>query len=173
MKKTGIFSLAVIIMLGATTPRAVAQKTSLTDFKAQMEAALGGKIIAVQRNSHYPSSSLTQAVNLTVARPNGRTDVVTVQIVFVKAGGGYAAQSMYVLNTSAAMAVNRAAQLPLPEPGGGSGGGGGTGSTAPASPGTDRCKELCFADSGGGPIDFIKAAACYLACKYGLPILPR
>ncbi len=169
MKKIGIGILAGFVMLGAMAPWAAAQKPSQSDYKARLEAALGGKIIAVQRNSHYPATSLTQAVNLTVSRPDGRTDVVTVQIVCVKSSGGYAAQSMYVLNTSAAMAVTRATQLPLPEPGTG-GGGGGTGSTAPAPVRTDECKEKCFTSSGGGPIDFVKAAACYLACKLGLPI---
>jgi hypothetical protein len=172
MKSIGVCVLTGIVMLGAMVSWASAQKAPMSDYKAQLEAALGGKIIAVQRNSVYPATSLTQAVNLTVARPDGRTDVVPVQIVFVKSGGGYAAESMYVLNTSAAMAARRAAQLPVPGPGGGSGGGGGggTGTTAPTMSKADQCKAKCFPAASEAPLDLVKAAACYMACMLGLPI---
>jgi hypothetical protein len=170
MTRYGIAIAAGILMIGAMASGAGAQKAPMTDYKAQLEAALGGKIIAVQRNSVYPATSLTQAVNLTVARPDGRTDVVPVQIVFVKSGGGYAAESMYVLNTSAAMAARRAAQLPVPGPGGGSGGGGGTGTTAPTTSKADQCKAKCFPAASEAPLDLVKAAACYMACMLGLPM---
>jgi hypothetical protein len=170
MKKMGMVLLAAAFMFGAMASWAMAQKPSMADYKTQLEAALGGKIIAVQMNNRYPATSLTQAVNITVSREGGRTDVVPVQIVFIKAGGGYAVQSMYVLNTSPAMATQRATQLPAPsaETSGG-GGGGGTGtSSRTSSPSTD-CRTKCFTNPTGGPIDWVKAAACYLACLMGLP----
>jgi hypothetical protein len=162
--------LAGMMMLVAMGAWLMAQKVSLTDYKTQLEAALGGKIIAVQMNTRYPATSLTQAVNITVSREGGRTDVVPVQIVFIKSGTGYAVQSMYVLNTSPAMANQRATQLPTPsaETSGG-GGGGGTGtSSRTSSPSTD-CRTKCFTNPTGGPIDWVKAAACYVACLVGLP----
>jgi hypothetical protein len=170
MKRIGIMVLSVVVMLGALASGAAAQKTFPLDYRAQLEAALGGKIIAVQRNAHYPATSLTQAVDLTVARADGRTDVVPVQIVFVKASGGYVVQSMYILNTSPLMANQRATQLPTPSAGTMGGGGGGTGTSSPTSTQTDECKTKCFSSAGGGPIDWVKAAACYLACRLGLPI---
>ena len=170
MKRITIGFLAGALLLGVMAPWAMAQRVSLTDDKTQLEAALGGKILAVQMNNRYPATSLTQAVNFTVSREGGRTDVVPVQFVFIKSGTGYAVQSMYVLNTSPAMATQRATQLPTPSAetsGGGGGGGTGTSSRTP-SPGTD-CRTKCFTNPTGGPIDWIKAAACFAACIVGLP----
>jgi hypothetical protein len=172
MKKIRIGIFAGLVMFGAMASWASAQKATAINYKAQLEAALGGKIIVVQTNPHYPVGSLTQAVNLTVSREGGRTDIVPVQIVFVKASGGYAVQSMYVLNTSPAMAAQRATQLPTPSAetmGGGGGTGTGTGtSSRPSSSSTD-CRTKCFTNPTGGPIDWVKASACYLACLLGLP----
>lgn len=167
MKKIGIGILAGFVMFGAMASWAMAQGTSAS-YKSQLETALGGKIIAMQKTTRYPASSLTQVLNFTVDRGAGRTEVVPVQIVFVKAGTGYVVQSLYVLNTSPAMAATRATQLPLPEPGTGGGGGSGTTSTQPTRT-ADPCKTKCFTNPTGGPIDWVKAAACYMACLLGLP----
>ena len=95
MKKITIWSMAGLIMLWAMGPWVMAQKVSLTDYKTQLEAALGEMIIAVQKTTRYPASSLTQVFNFTVDRGAGRTEVVPVQVVFVKSEGGYTVQSMY------------------------------------------------------------------------------
>jgi hypothetical protein len=174
MKRIGIVFLVAVVMLGAMASSVMAQKAPLTDYRAQLEAALGGKIIAVQPNPLYPANSLTQAVNFTVSREGGRTEVVTVVIVFVKIGGGYAVQSMHVLDTSGTKSARRqAAQLPTPEPGAGGGGGGGTGTNAPAPGKSDQCKNKCFPAASEAPLDLVRAAACYMACMLGLPILVK
>jgi hypothetical protein len=165
MKRIGIVFLVVVVTFGAMASSVMAQKAPMTDYKAQLEAALGGKIIAVQPNPLYPANSLTQAANLTV---------VTVVIVFVKIGGGYAVQSMHVLDTSGTKSARRqAAQLPTPEPGAGGGGGGGTGTNAPAPSKSDQCKNKCFPAASEAPLDLVRAAACYMACMLGLPILVK
>jgi hypothetical protein len=170
-KKLAIWSLAGLVMLGAMGPRVMAQKVSLTDYKTQLEAALGGKIVGVQKTTRYPASSLTQVLNFTVDRGGGRTDVVPVQVVFVKSGDGYAVQSMYVISTSSAMAIQRTTQLPKPEPTTPTGSGGGTGTTTPSSSKPEQCKDECFKNPMGSPIDWAKAAACYYACLLGLPFV--
>jgi hypothetical protein len=173
MKRIGIMFLAGAMLLGAMASYALAQKTSLTDYKAQLEAALGGKIITVQKTTRTPASSLTQVLNFTVDRGAGRTEVVPVQVVFVKSGGGYAVQSMYVISTSSALAVRRMTQLPAPGPTSGGGGGGGTGTNPPALNRVKQCNDMCFADFAGGVVDFARAEACYFACLLGLPLPPK
>lgn len=175
MKKIGIVFVATVVMLGALVSWAAAQKAPLSDYKAQLEAALGGKIIAVQKTTRYPASSLTQVLNFTVDRGGGRTDVVPVEVVFIKSGGGYVVNSMYVVNTSAAMmATQRAAQLPVPEPSGrGGGGGGGTGTNPPAPSKSEQCKNQCFPTAHSAPLEIAQAGACYFACLLGLPLPPK
>jgi len=174
MKKIAIWSLAGLLMLGGMGSWAMSQKTSVTDYKAQLEAALGGKIISVQKTTRYPASSLTQALNFTVDRGAGRTEVVPVQVVFVKSGTGYAVDSMYVLKPSAAMATTqRATQLPVPGPSSRGGGGGGTGTNPPAPSKSEQCKNECFPTASGTPLELAAAGACYFACLLGLPRLPK
>ena len=172
MKRTGIVVLSGIVMLGAMASWALAQKPSSPDYKAQLEAALGGAIVGVQRTANFPPSSMTQVVNFTVNRGGGRTEVVPVEVVVVKSGTGYAIQSMYIVKTSAAMATQRATQLPAPsaETMGGGGSGTGTGTTTTRTPSAiDECRKKCFTSTTGGPIDWVKAQACYFACLLGVP----
>lgn len=166
MKRTGIMVLSIVVMLGAMASWSAAQ-----DYKAQLEAALGGTIVGVQRTTTLPSSSLTQVVNFTVNRGGGRTEVVPVEVVIVKSGTGYVVQSIYIVKTSAAMATQRATQLPTPsvETMGGGGGGTGTGTTTRTPSASDECKKKCFTNPTGGPIDWAKAQACYWACLLGVP----
>jgi len=170
MKRTGIVVLSGIVMLGAMASWAAAQYPSSPDYKAQLEAALGGTIVGVQRTTKFPPSSMTQVVNFTVNRGGGRTEVVPVEVVVVKSGTGYAIQSMYIVKTSAAMATQRATQLPTPSAESMGGGGGGTGTTTTRTPSaSDECKKKCFTSTTGGPIDWVKAQACYFACLLGVP----
>ncbi len=171
MKRIGIVSLSVIVMLGAMASWAAAQYPSSAEYKAQLEAALGGTIVGVQRTTKFPPSSMTQVVNFTVNRGGGRTEVVPVEVVVVKSGTGYAVQSMYIVKTSAAMATQRATQLPAPsaETMGGGGGGTGTGTTTRTPSASDECKKKCFTNPTGGPIDWFKAQACYFSCMLGVP----
>lgn len=172
MKRIRIMFLAVVVMLGVMGSWAVAQRPSLTDYKTQLEAALGGTIVGVQRTTKLPSSSLTQVVNFTVNRGGGRTEVVPVEVVIVKSGTGYVVQSMYIVRTSAAMATQRATQLPAPSAETMGGGGGGTGTTTTRTPSaSDECKKKCFTNPTSGPIDWAKAQACYWACMLGVPNL--
>jgi hypothetical protein len=174
MKRIGMVLLAAVVMLGVMGSWAMAQYPSSPDYKAQLEAALGGAIVGVQRTTKLPSSSLTQVVNFTVNRGGGRTEVVPVEVVIVKSGTGYVVQSMYIVRTSAAMATQRATQLPAPsaETMGGGGGGGGTGTTTTRTPSaSDECKKKCFTNPTSGPIDWAKAQACYWACMLGVPNL--
>ena len=173
MKKITIWSMAGLIMLWAMGPLVMAQKVSLTDYKTQLEAALGGKIIAVQKTTRYPASSLTQVFNFTVDRGAGRTEIVPVQVVFVKSEGGYAVQSMYVISTSSAMAVRKMTQLPTPEPTSSGGGGGGTGTNPPAPSRSEQCKNQCFPTAHSTPLEIAQAGACYFACLLGLPLPPK
>ena len=55
MKRIGIVVLSVVVMFGAMASWAVAQKTLTPDYRAQLEAALGGKILAVQKTMRYPA----------------------------------------------------------------------------------------------------------------------
>jgi hypothetical protein len=127
-------------------------------------------IVGIQRTTRYPGSSLTQVLNFMVNRGGGRTEAVPVEIIFVKSGGGYTVQSMFIVKASAVMAnTQRATQLPVPEPGG-RGGGGGTGTNPPAPSKSDQCKNKCFPTAHGTPIEIAQAGACYFACLLGLPI---
>ncbi len=170
MKRIRIMALSVIMILGAMASRAAAQYPSSPDYKAQLEAALGGTIVGIQRTTKLPSSSLTQIVNFTVNRGGGRTEVVPVEVVIVKSGTGYVVQGMYIVKTSAAMATQRATQLPTPSAESMGGGGGGTGTTTTRTPSaSDECKKKCFTNPPSGPIDWAKAQACYWACLLGVP----
>ena len=174
MKRIGIMFLASMVMIGTVASWAMAQKPSMADYKTQLEAALGGKIIAVQKTTRSPASSLTQVFNFTVDRGAGRTDVVPVEVVFIKAEGGYVVKSMYVVNTSTAMmATRRATQLPTPGPTSGGGGGGGTGTNPPAPSRSEQCKNQCFPTAHGTPLEIAQAGACYFACLLGLPLPPK
>jgi hypothetical protein len=170
-KRISLF-LAMIVVgalaYGAPVPNPVA-----SDYKAQMEAALGGKILAVQKTTRYPASSLTQVLNFTVDRGGGRTEIVPVQVVFVKVGDSYVVNSMSVASTSSAMAIQRQTTLPVPEPG--AGGGGGTGGTTTTQLSkAEQCKNECTSKlSGTGPLDIAKYAACFFCCMYGLPFMPK
>jgi hypothetical protein len=173
MKRAALGLLAWIILTGGTIPPATARKTEMSTYKAQLEAALGGTIVGVQRTTKFPPSSLTQVVKFTVNRGGGRTEVVPVEVVVVKSVAGFAVQSMYIVMASAAMATQRATQLPAPsaETMGGGGGGGGTGTTTRTPSASDECKKKCFMNPTGGPIDWTKAMACYFACLLGVPNL--
>ena len=171
MKRIGIVVLSVVVMFGAMASWAVAQKPSMPEYKAQLEAALGGKILAVQKTMRYPVSSLTQVLNFTVERVGGRTEIVPVQVVFVKVGDSYIVQSMSLISQSSALAIQRTTQLPKPEPGvGGGGGGGGTGTNAPAPSRFQQCMDTCFAGRNATLLDLARAEACFFACMLGLPI---
>ncbi|MBP1770458.1 MAG: hypothetical protein H6P96_1076 [Candidatus Aminicenantes bacterium] len=171
MKRIGIVVLSVVAMLSVTAFWAAAQKPSAPDYKAQLEAALGGKILAVQKTMRYPVSSLTQVLNFTVERVGGRTEIVPVQVVFVKVGDSYIVQSMSLISQSSALAIQRTTQLPKPEPGvGGGGGGGGTGTNAPAPSRFQQCMDTCFAGRNATLLDLARAEACFFACMLGLPI---
>lgn len=169
MKRAGIVVLSGIVMLGAMASWAAAQYPSSQEYKAQLEAALGGTIVGVQRTTKFPPSSMTQVVNFTVNRGGGRTEVVPVEVVVVKSGTGYAVQSMYIVKTSAAMATQRATQLPAPRAETMGGGGGGTGTTTRTPSASDECKKKCFTNPTGDPIDWVKAQACFFACLLGVP----
>ena len=166
-RRISLFLVMIVVgtlAYGAPVPNPVA-----SDYKAQLEAALGGTIVGVQRTTKFPPSSMTQVVNFTVNRGGGRTEVVPVEVVVVKSGTGYAVQSMYIVKTSAAMANQRATQLPAPSPETMGGGGGGTGTTTRTPSASDECKKKCFTNPTGGPIDWVKAQACYFACLLGVP----
>ncbi len=169
MKRIGIVLLGVGAMIGAMGSWAMAQPS----YRSQLETALGGTIVGVQRTTKFPPSSLTQVVDFTVNHGGGRTEVLPVEVVIVKSGTGYAVQRMSLLKTSTAMmATQRAASLPTPsaETMGGGGSGGGTGTTTrPSTSTSDECKKKCFTNPTGGPIDWVKATACYLACLLGVP----
>lgn len=150
MKRIGIVSLSVVMMLSAIASWAVAQKASPPDYKAQLEAALGGKIIAVQKTTRYPASSLTQVLNFTVDRGAGRTEVVPVQVVSVKVGDSYVVNSMSVTSTSSAMAVQRQTTLPVPEPGAGGSGGGEPGRIRRRRTGSSNAMTCAMWTSRGG-----------------------
>jgi len=172
MKKSiGILLLTAVVMLATMVSWAMAQRpSSPADYRAQLEGALGGKIIAVQIFPRYPTNSLTQAVNLSVSRAGARTEILPIQVIFVKAGLGYAVEAVNLVNTSAAYAKTVATKLPVPSPGTGSGGGGGGGTTTAPRSSPDDCYTKCFTNASGSPINWVKAAACYMACKLGLPI---
>jgi len=173
MKKSVIVPLALVTALVTVASWALAQKPSSPDYKAQIEAALGGKLLSVQKTTRYPASSLTQVLNFTVDRGGGRTEIVPVQVVFVKVGDSYVVNSMSVASTSSAMAIQRQTTLPVPEPG--AGGGGGTGGTTTTQLSkAEQCKNECTSKlSGTGPLDIAKYAACFFCCMYGLPFMPK
>lgn len=172
MKRIGIMFLTGIVIIGAVASWALAQKAAPTSYKTQLEAALGGTIVAVARTTQYPPSSLTQALNFTVDRGAGRTEVVPVQVVLVKSGTGYVVQSMYIVKTSAAMAVQRTTQLPKPEPGVG-GGGGGTGTTTDRPNRFEQCIAECYGNAVSTSTDWARKTLCYYACLLGLPMPPK
>lgn len=173
MKRIGIAVLSVVVMFGVMASWAVAQKTSTPEYRAQLEAALGGKILAVQKTMRYPAGSLTQILNFTVDRGAGRTEIVPVQVVFVKVGDSYIVQSMSLISQSPAMAIQRTTQLPTPQPGGGGGGGGGTGTNTPAPSKFQQCMDTCFAGRSATLLDLARAEACFFACMLGLPLPPK
>jgi hypothetical protein len=170
MKRIGIVVLSVVVMFGAMASWAVAQKPSMPEYKAQLEAALGGKILAVQKTTRYPAGSLTQILNFTVDRGAGRTEIVPVQVVFVKVGDSYIVQSMSLISQSSAMAIQRTTQLPKPEPGVGGGGGGGTGTNTSAPGKFQQCMDTCFTGRSATLLDLARAEACFFACMLGLPL---